>query len=62
MKTYTKIASFLVTVFALTVSCVEDIMLPEADVTPEGYTTVEFAVEVPEMSMVKTKAVDPDGA
>ena len=37
-------------------------MLPEADVTPEGYTTVEFAVEVPEMSMVKTKAVDPDGA
>ena len=62
MKTYTKIASFLVTVFALAVSCVEDVVLPEVDATPEGYTTVEFAVQVPEMSMVKTKAVDPDGA
>lgn len=62
MKTYTKIASILVTISALTVSCVEDVMLPEVDATPEGYTTVEFAVQVPEMSMVKTKAVDPDGA
>lgn len=62
MKKYTKIASFLVTVLILAVSCVEDVVLPDADVTPEGYTTVEFAVQVPQMSTVRTKAVDPDGA
>ena len=62
MKTYTKITLFLAVFCALAVSCVDDVMLPEADVTPEGYTTVEFTVQVPEMSMVKTKAVDPDGA
>ena len=62
MKTYTKITSILATICALAVSCVDGVMLPETDLTPEGYTTVEFAVQVPEMSVVKTKAVDPDGA
>ena len=43
------------------ISCVDDIVGPGADVTPEGYITLDFAVQVPEMAQVETKAVDPDG-
>ena len=43
------------------VSCVDDIVGPGADATPEGYITLDFAVQVPEMAQVETKAVDPDG-
>ena len=48
-------------VLALTVSCQrEDLTVPEVN-APEGYKTIEFVAQVPEMSAVQTKAVDPDG-
>ena len=42
-------------------SCVEDLVVPGADVAPEGYMTINFALQVPDMNQVQTKAVDPDG-
>lgn len=61
MKTYIKIALFAA-VLGFSVSCVEDFAgLGEASVQ-EGYKTVEFMAQVTDMSVVRTKAVDPDGA
>ena len=49
-------------ILALNVACQnEDFLLPEATDAPEGYVTVEFMAQVPEMNVVQTKAVDPDG-
>ena len=46
----------------LNVACqTEDYLLPEADLTPEGYVNLRFNVDVPDMSQVSTRAVDPDG-
>ena len=36
-------------------------MGPEVNLSPEGYMTIDFAVRVPDMNVVQTKAVDPDG-
>ena len=42
-------------------SCVEDLVVPGVDVAPEGYMIINFALQVPDMNQVQTKAVDPDG-
>lgn len=39
----------------------EDFLLPQIDQTPEGYMTIRFMAQVPDMNVVQTKAVDPDG-
>lgn len=47
---------------ALNVACQkEDLLLPEQNDTPEGYMDISFNVEVTDMDMVQTRAVDPDG-
>lgn len=52
----------LVSALTLTTSCQEDTFdIPQADGTPEGYKSIAFAIEVPEMEIVNTRAVDPDG-
>ena len=62
MKRYINIAATLATIFAFITSCQrEDFLVPGIDDTPEGYVTVGFSAEVPEMNEVQTKAVDPDG-
>lgn len=46
---------------ALTVSCQrEDLFRPQPD-APEGYMTLQFVAQVPDMPSVQTKGVDPDG-
>ena len=49
-------------VLALAVSCQREDLLPGPGDAPEGYRTVEFYAQVPDMDKVQTKAVDPDGA
>ena len=61
MKTYIKIA-LLAAVFGFSVSCVEDFTGLKESQVAEGYKTIEFMAEVTDMSVVQTKAVDPDGA
>lgn len=39
----------------------EDFLLPQLNDAPDGYVTIEFMAQVPDMNQVKTKAVDPDG-
>ncbi len=52
----------LVGILALSIACQhEDFLLPDAGMTQDGYVTLCFNVEVPDMSVVETKAVDPDG-
>lgn len=52
----------LVSLTALSVACQrEDFLLPETVQTQEGYVDLRFCVDVPDMSHVQTKAVDPDG-
>lgn len=47
---------------AMTLSCQsEDLLIPEVSQVPEGYMTVEFRTDVPDMNEVHTRAVDPDG-
>ena len=60
MKKYINIALSVLAATTLT-SCVEDVLLPVVDSTPEGYKTIEFMAQVPDMAQVQTKAVDPDG-
>ena len=60
MKRYINIALSIIAAVSLA-SCVEDLVGPDANVTPEGYVTLDFAVQVPQMNQVQTKAVDPDG-
>ena len=62
MKRYINIVAAFAAIFAFITSCQrEDILFPGIDDTPEGYVTVEFSAEVPDMNEVQTKAVDPDG-
>ena len=49
-------------VLTLAVSCQREDLLPGPGDAPEGYRTVEFYAQVPDMDKVQTKAVDPDGA
>ena len=39
----------------------EELPLPNEIETPEGYKTIEFVAQVPQMEIVNTRAVDPDG-
>lgn len=39
----------------------EDYLLPDVNATRDGYVDLCFNVEVPDMDIVHTKAVDPDG-
>lgn len=49
-------------ILALNVACQrEDFLSPEENGTQDGYVTLRFNVEVPDMDVVQTKAVDPDG-
>ena len=60
MKRYINIALSIIAGISLT-SCLEDLVGPEVNLSPEGYMTIDFAVRVPDMNVVQTKAVDPDG-
>ena len=52
----------LIGVLALMTSCNKDeLQIPEADTVPAGYMAIEFMAQVPDMSIVNTRAVDPDG-
>lgn len=49
-------------ILALNVACQrEDFLSPEGNETQDGYVTLRFNVEVPDMDVVQTRAVDPDG-
>lgn len=62
MKRYIKIAISVATLFGIMTSCQrEDLPVPGINGAPEGYRTIEFMAEVPQMNEVQTKAVDPDG-
>lgn len=52
----------LAAVMALNVACQrEDFLLPDPLQAEDGYVNLRFAVEVPDMPVMETKAVDPDG-
>lgn len=62
MKRYIKIAIAAATLFGVMTSCQrEELPVPGINDVPEGYRTIEFMAEVPQMNEVQTKAVDPDG-
>ena len=62
MKRFIKIAVSVATLFGIMTSCQrEDFILPDINDVPEGYRTIEFMAEVPQMNEVHTKAGDPDG-
>lgn len=47
---------------ALMTSChEEELQLPQTGEVPEGFKTIEFTAQVPNMDVVHTRAVDPDG-
>ena len=49
-------------ILALSASCQrEDFLLPEASPAEDGHIRLNVSVEVPDMDIVQTKAVDPDG-
>ncbi len=53
---------FLAGILALAAACQkEDMLLPEINGSQNGYIDLRFNVEVPDMPLVQTKAVDPDG-
>lgn len=60
-----RIANTIITLaglLALNVACQrEDYLFPETGGTQDGYVSLRFNVEVPDMDVVETKAVDPDG-
>ena len=60
MKRYINIALSIIACISLT-ACVEDLVGPETNAAQDGYMTMNFAVQVPDMNQVQTKAVDPDG-
>ena len=60
MKRYTNIVLSIIAGISL-ISCVDNLAGPGADIAPDGYMTIDFAVQVPDMNQVQTKAVDPDG-
>lgn len=46
----------------LMTSCYEeDFQIPNAETPPSGYKTISFTAQVPEMEIINTRAVDPDG-
>ena len=52
----------LVGVLTMMTSCYKDeLHIPQAEATPDGFKTIEFIAEVPQMEIVNTRAVDPDG-
>ena len=61
MKRYINIVLSLIAGVTLT-ACVEEFEGQEISVTPDGFKTLEFVAQVPDMNVVQTKAVDPDGA
>ena len=63
MKTRMKyVMTALVGALTLMTSCYEEeLHLPGDGTAPEGYKTVSFVAQVPDMEIVKTRAVDPDG-
>lgn len=61
MKGIIRIAATFAILIGLSVSCTRDIIIPDANDALEGYRTLEFVAQVPEMSQIQTKAVDPDG-
>lgn len=63
MKNTMKYMLLAIAAIALGVSCQrEDLLQPEGGKVPEGYRKISFVAQVPEMDMVRTRAVDPDGA
>ncbi len=58
-----KRAIYILTLFAsLLSSCLrEDIITPNIDNVPEGYTKIAFRANIAKPSVVDTRAVDPDG-
>lgn len=58
MKTIRYILMFFA---LLAVSCQEEILHTSPDEAPEGYMNISFSAQVPDMKVVDTKAVDPDG-
>lgn len=61
MKGYIRIAVTVATLIGLMTSCNRDIIIPDVNQVPDGYRTIEFVAQVPDMNQVQTKAVDPDG-
>ena len=61
----TRIINTIITlagILALSVACQrEDLMLPEVNPSKDGYIDLNISVDVPDMDIVQTKAVDPDG-
>lgn len=52
----------LLGVLTLMTSCHKDeLQLPQNEEAPMGYKTIEFMAQVPQMEIVNTRAVDPDG-
>ena len=52
----------LVGFMTLNISCqMEDDLVPDMAGVKDGYVAVRFNVAVPDMDLVQTKAVDPDG-
>jgi hypothetical protein len=51
----------LAAVMALTVSCQQDLHIPDANLGDKEYVSVKFNTNVPAMQLMQTKAVDPDG-
>ena len=44
------------------VSCQsEDLLVPDTPAVNDGYVTIEFTTSIPDMEIVHTRAVDPDG-
>jgi hypothetical protein len=49
-------------ILALSVACQrEDLLLPDVTPSKDGYIDLQISVAVPDMDLVQTKAVDPDG-
>ena len=50
-------------ILATTIACQrEDLLLPDVNPSNDGYIDLKISVDVPDMDVVQTKAVDPDGA
>ena len=63
MKNTMKYMLLALAALMLGISCQrEDLLQPAGGEVPEGYMKISFAAQVPDMDMVRTRAVDPDGA
>ena len=62
MKKKVKYLMTVILAAVMTISCQQDDLFnPDVDNTPDGYKTIEFVAQVPDMNIVQTRAVDPDG-